>query len=204
MAAITAGIDVKTNYATVTLYIRKSYWVVLSKHEVVESRFRVRTLRQTCHRRCRLPRGYCDRTASQALTLLNVERFNNSYRLPGRPHIWANGVSWPSGKMDEKLKSENMQKRAVFWMGVGMKWYEWWLDGLADDYYYCYYYWSLPFFASIPLPLYFTKIPKFIKLLKRTVLRWPHIYSDILQNATFRSQIFKVLFVSGDKGALTP
>ena len=34
----------------------------------------------------------------------------------GRPHIGANGVSWPrsSGKMDEKLKTENMQKRAVF------------------------------------------------------------------------------------------
>ena len=27
-----------------------------------------------------------------------------------RPHIGANGVSWPHGKMDEKLKSENMQK----------------------------------------------------------------------------------------------
>ena len=33
----------------------------------------------------------------------------------GRPHIGANGVSWPppAGKMDEKLKYENMQKRAV-------------------------------------------------------------------------------------------
>ena len=29
----------------------------------------------------------------------------------GRPHIGANGVSWPPEKMDEKLKSENMQKR---------------------------------------------------------------------------------------------
>ena len=28
----------------------------------------------------------------------------------GRPHIGANGVSWPPGKMDEKLKSENTQK----------------------------------------------------------------------------------------------
>ena len=34
----------------------------------------------------------------------------------GRPHIGANGVSWPPGKMDEKLKSENMQKRAVFYV----------------------------------------------------------------------------------------
>ena len=107
----------------------------------------------------------------------------------GQLTLWKNG--W-------KIKKRKHAKRAVFWMGVGMKWYEWWLVGLADDYYYCYYYWSLPFFASIPLSLYFTKIPKFIKLLKRTVLRWPHIYSDILQNATFRSQIFKVLFVSGD------
>ena len=30
------------------------------------------------------------------------------------------------------------------------------------------------------------------------------IYSDILQNAPFRSQIFKIFFASGDKGALTP
>jgi len=38
----------------------------------------------------------------------------------GRPHIGANGVSWPPppGKMDEKLKSENMQKRAVFYVYV--------------------------------------------------------------------------------------
>ena len=28
----------------------------------------------------------------------------------GRPHIGANGVSGPPWKMDEKLKSENMQK----------------------------------------------------------------------------------------------
>jgi len=31
-----------------------------------------------------------------------------------RPHIGANGVSWPPGKMDEKLKSENMQKKSSF------------------------------------------------------------------------------------------
>jgi len=30
------------------------------------------------------------------------------------------------------------------------------------------------------------------------------LYSDILQNAPFRSQIFKIFFVSGGKGALTP
>jgi len=42
-----------------------------------------------------------------------------SVSLPhGRPHIGANGVSWPPGKMDEKLKSENMQKRAVFYVYV--------------------------------------------------------------------------------------
>jgi len=71
--------------------------------------------------------------------------------------------------MDEKLKSENVQKKSSFLNGgweVGVKWYEWWLPSLvgqADDYYYCYYYLSLPFFASIPLPLYFTEIPKFSK-----------------------------------------
>ena len=31
-----------------------------------------------------------------------------------------------------------------------------------------------------------------------------HIYSDILQNAPFRSQIFEIFFASGGKGALTP
>ena len=32
----------------------------------------------------------------------------------------------------------------------------------------------------------------------------PHIYLDIFQNAPFRSQIFKIFFASGGKGALTP
>ena len=36
----------------------------------------------------------------------------------GRPHIGANDVSGLPGKMDEKLKSENMQKRAVFYVYV--------------------------------------------------------------------------------------
>jgi len=37
----------------------------------------------------------------------------------GRPHIGANwGQLTPPGKMDEKLKSENMQKRAVFYVYV--------------------------------------------------------------------------------------
>jgi len=31
-----------------------------------------------------------------------------------------------------------------------------------------------------------------------------HIYSDILQNAPFRGQIFNIFFASGGKGALTP
>jgi len=30
------------------------------------------------------------------------------------------------------------------------------------------------------------------------------LYSDILQNAPFRSQIFKIFFASGGKGALIP
>jgi len=38
----------------------------------------------------------------------------------------------------------------------------------------------------------------------RTALCRPHIYSDILQNAPFCSQIFKIFFASGGKGALTP
>jgi len=38
----------------------------------------------------------------------------------------------------------------------------------------------------------------------RTALCWPHIYSDILQNAPFRSQVFQIFFASNGKGALTP
>ena len=39
----------------------------------------------------------------------------------------------------------------------------------------------------------------------RTALCLPHNYSDILlQNAPFRSQIFKIFFALGAKGALTP
>jgi len=38
-----------------------------------------------------------------------------SLRSPhGRPHIGANGVSWSPWKIDEKLKSENMQKEQFF------------------------------------------------------------------------------------------
>jgi len=37
----------------------------------------------------------------------------------------------------------------------------------------------------------------------RTALCWPH-YSDILQNASFRTQIFKTFFASGGNRALTP
>ena len=40
--------------------------------------------------------------------------------------------------------------------------------------------------------------------MERTALCWPHIYSDILQNAPLRRQIFKIVFASGGKGALTP
>ena len=36
----------------------------------------------------------------------------------GRPHVGANGPADPPGKMDEKLASENMQKRAIFYVYV--------------------------------------------------------------------------------------
>ena len=39
---------------------------------------------------------------------------------------------------------------------------------------------------------------------KRTALCWPRIYLDILQNAPFHSQIFRVFFALSGKGALTP
>jgi len=35
-------------------------------------------------------------------------------RSHGCPHIGANGISWPPWKIDEKLKSENMQKKSSF------------------------------------------------------------------------------------------
>ena len=38
----------------------------------------------------------------------------------------------------------------------------------------------------------------------RAALCWPHIHSDVLQNAPFRSQFFKIFFASGGKGALAP
>jgi len=38
----------------------------------------------------------------------------------------------------------------------------------------------------------------------RTALCWPHIYSGILQNASFCTHNFKIFFASGGKGALTP
>jgi len=36
------------------------------------------------------------------------------------------------------------------------------------------------------------------------MLYFDHIFSDILQNAPFRSQIFQIFFASGGKGALFP
>jgi len=35
-------------------------------------------------------------------------------RSHGCPHVGANGISWPPWKIDEKLKSENMQKKSSF------------------------------------------------------------------------------------------
>ena len=77
---------------------------------------------------------------------------------------WGQLTPW---KMDEKLKSENIEKKQ-FSMFM----------------------------------LYFESYQG--RQLQRTALCWPHIYSDILQNAPFRSQIFKIFFASGGKGALTP
>ena len=66
---------------------------------------------------------------------------------------------------------------------MGVKCYEWRVVGQADDDYYCYYYWSLPLFASINLPLYFTKIPKFSKLpalpiIRREIRRLEFLFSQ--------------------------
>jgi len=48
---------------------------------------------------------------------------------------WGQLTPWKNGW---KIKKRKHAKRAVFWMGVGVKWYEWWLVCQADDYYYCY------------------------------------------------------------------
>ena len=48
------------------------------------------------------------KTSSYVATVISVSTLLG--RVHGRPHIGANGVSWPSGKMNEKRKSENMQK----------------------------------------------------------------------------------------------
>ena len=65
--------------------------------------------------------------------------------------------------MDEKLKSENMQKTAVFYVSV--------------------IFWEQPGQAGVENGAMLTRI---------------------LHNEPFRSQIFKIFFASGGKGALTP
>jgi len=47
---------------------------------------------------------------------LHTQHQQHSIHCHGPPHIGANGVSRSPGKIDEKLKSENMQERAVFYM----------------------------------------------------------------------------------------
>ena len=48
----------------------------------------------------------------------SVNRVLDGAQIHGRPHIGANVVSWPSGKMDEKLQSENMQKEQFIYVYV--------------------------------------------------------------------------------------
>ena len=82
----------------------------------------------------------------------------------GRPHIGA--ADPPPGKMDEKLKSEYMQKNSFLCL--------------------CY-------------------ILRAIGAGRCRERRYAdHIFIQILQNAPFRSQIFKIFFASGGKGALIP
>jgi len=113
---------------------------------------------------------HCDRIiiGARAADALKLETkcINTTTSLRPRWHAyqqpWASahrgkwGQLTPIGKMDEKLKSRNMQKEQFSEWG-----------------------W-------------------------RTALCWPHIYSDILQNAPFRSQIFNIFVASGGKGASTP
>ena len=106
---------------------------------------------------------------------------------PWATEIRANGVSWPHWNNGWKIRKrkQNKSKKSSFLNGggrMGVKWYEWWLAGQADYYYYflarqhkaagrktkldiqnygCngnyYYYWQC----------------------------WPHIYTDICQNAPY-------------------
>ena len=62
-----------------------------------------------------LPKGLFDRFSSFA-RLCNLIHLCALHH--GRPHIGANGSADPPGKMDEKLKSENIQKRAVIYVYV--------------------------------------------------------------------------------------
>ena len=59
------------------------------------------------------------------------EHPQSNSRIYGRPHIWANEVSWPPGKIYEKLNSENMQKRAVFYVYV-IFWEQSWQAGVEN------------------------------------------------------------------------
>jgi len=58
-------------------------------------------------------REYCNVSSDPARYTPSTTGFH------GRPYIAANGVGWPlPWRMNEKLKSENMQKRAVFYVYV--------------------------------------------------------------------------------------
>jgi len=83
----------------------------------------------------------------------------------GRPHIGANGVSWPPGRIDKKLKSVNMQKRAVSYV-YAIFWEQSGQAGVENG-----------------------------AMLTTYLFRC---------TSECTSQIFKNLFASGDKGALTP
>ena len=56
--------------------------------------------------------GTCAKTDEPIeIPFLGWTRYSGEPKKPWLcPHTGANGVSWPPGKMDEKLKSENMQK----------------------------------------------------------------------------------------------
>jgi len=87
-------------------------------------------------------------------------------RMPFLPPNQQRQSTEDTGKINEKLKSENVQKRAVF------------------------------------LCLHY--ILRAIRAGRCRERRYAdHIYSYIFQNAPFRSQIFKIFFASGSKGALT-
>jgi len=163
--------EISTIISVYSIMLNAGLCTLESRHDGKDSRVRWRlrsvTIRHHaafCGRQTFLSLGFWNSSSHIAASTCCASPQHNQ----GRPHIGANGVSWPPlEKTYEKLKSEDMQKEKISMF-----------------------------------MLYFESNQG--RQVQRTALCWPHIYSDILQNAPLCSQIFKIFFASGSKGALTP